>query len=44
MAEVYKIMSGVKKKYYPDGLNIKTKEHRMKLPNCKLKVNILKLQ
>lgn len=43
MAEVYKIMSGVKKKY-PDGLNIRTKEHQMKLSNYRLKVNILKLQ
>lgn len=37
MVEVYKIMSGMKKKYYSDHHNVRTKGHQIKLSNCRLK-------
>ena len=35
--EVYKIISGMKKKYYSDHHNVRTKGRQVKLSNCRLK-------
>lgn len=42
--KVYKIMSGMKKKYYSDQHNVRMKGHQIRLSNFRLMPSILKRQ
>lgn len=44
IVEVYKIMNGMKKKYYSDHHNVRMKGHQIRLSNCRLTPSIPKLQ